>query len=104
MLVLILPISKAKTPLHIAFEISNKVLAQYLIDADVDVNAQDAQGRTPLMLCFENQMLDFVRELLEKGANPDLLDATGKDCLSYFKSNNGAVLCYAEFIAKYKKQ
>ncbi len=95
---------QGKTPLHIAFETSNKVLAKYLMDADADVNAQDAQGRTPLMLCFQYQLIDFAEELLSKGANPDLLDGMGKDCLDYFEGPAGMCTHYADLVKKYRKK
>ncbi|CAB0032620.1 unnamed protein product [Trichogramma brassicae] len=43
----------------------------------VDVNVRDKKGQTPLHYASERRIAEFVKILLENGANPNLADADG---------------------------
>ncbi|KAG2491432.1 hypothetical protein HYH03_010218 [Edaphochlamys debaryana] len=52
-------------------------LAQMLIDAGADVNAQDRFGTHALLMAVMTNQADAVRFLLDRGANPELPDNDG---------------------------
>jgi ankyrin repeat protein len=56
-------------------------ISMLLIDHGADVNAAGCDGWTPLMRAVVRQQLDFVKILLEKGANPKLRNFYGKTAL-----------------------
>jgi hypothetical protein len=57
------------TPLIKAIMRDNASVAYYLVVHGVDVNKPDRRGRTPLMYAAEGGKVDFVRMLLNNGAN-----------------------------------
>lgn len=52
-----------------------------LCEAHADVNAQDPDGSTPLLLAITNGHHDTAALLLEKGADPNLADSAGMAAL-----------------------
>lgn len=48
-------------------ELSNKLLSY----KQIDVNAGDKYGKTPLMIACKNRSLEVVKKLLAMGANPN---------------------------------
>jgi ankyrin repeat protein len=53
-------------------------LARLLLDRGADVNAQDQNHATPLLLAAERRMDDIARILLEHGADPNVKNIRGK--------------------------
>lgn len=47
------------------------------------INKPGSQGRTPIMRAFASGDVDSVKYLLEKGANPLLVDNLGRTCLHW---------------------
>jgi hypothetical protein len=76
-----------ETPLHSLLASSVRVLttvvdrARVLLDAGADVNAADEKGTTPLHLACIQWSGPLVKLLLERGADPSVLDQTGISCL-----------------------
>jgi ankyrin repeat protein len=61
------------------------------LDAGADVNSTDAYGRTALHVVLERPIkkitVDIIRLLLERGANPTLMDNRGKTALGWAARN-----------------
>ena len=51
--------------------------AKALLGAGADINKQDNDGDTPLMLAANMGKIEVVRELLKRGAKKDLKDEDG---------------------------
>ena len=58
-------------------------IVRLLIGAGADLNRQNRQGRTALMLAADSGRLDMVEMLLEAGAVPTILDDGGKAALDW---------------------
>lgn len=58
-------------------EIFSEII-ETLISAKIDLNHQDFDGCTALHLAVEFGQLDLVKLLLEKGANPSIVDCENK--------------------------
>ncbi|MEP7456584.1 ankyrin repeat domain-containing protein [Phyllobacterium sp. SB3] len=56
-------------------------LAQSLINLGVDLDNQDKNGQTALQYALARSQFDTARFLIEKGANPNLLDKYGNGAL-----------------------
>lgn len=95
---------KRQTPLMLALEASNKEAAQQLIDAGADVNVQDVNGITPLMLCVKNDLPAIFIELLQKGADPACVDKKGRNCLAWVDDDEGKHIDYSSFIFHNRKK
>ncbi|RZA09404.1 MAG: hypothetical protein EOP11_01870 [Proteobacteria bacterium] len=66
------------SPLQAAVLSDNPAAVAFLIDNKAEVNARDALGRTPLMtLASEGGVTTMVVALLDKGADPSLVDSDG---------------------------
>lgn len=57
------------------------------LSAGADVNAPDAEGRTPLMWYARRGREGMVQQLLQAGAAPDATDAEGKTALMHAARN-----------------
>lgn len=75
---------KGRTPLIIACAYYGGIpLCRVLLNHGADINAVTNTGETALMLAASNAKSDLVKYLLEKGANPKLLNKDGKAALDY---------------------
>jgi ankyrin repeat protein len=59
-----------------------------LRNGSVDINSRDRNGRTALMLAVIYRHEALVRELLERGADPNSADAQGRTPLSVAQEQN----------------
>ncbi|KAJ3216413.1 hypothetical protein HDU67_009467 [Dinochytrium kinnereticum] len=63
------------SPLHMAAIGGDVDIASILLAADADVDAQDAERRTPIFLSVTYNNLDLIRLFLDHGANPSIAEA-----------------------------
>ncbi|DBA04470.1 TPA: hypothetical protein N0F65_010066 [Lagenidium giganteum] len=72
-------------PLHHACycEKPNIKVARLLIEAGSDVNEQDEQGYTPLMIAAKKDQKDIVQYLLKQGADSKAKNVMGEDALHF---------------------
>lgn len=69
------------TPLHFAAQQAYLEIVKVLLDSGAEVNAQNVHGKTPLGVVIMTPGPDaklIARELLARGANPDLKAESGK--------------------------
>lgn len=69
------------TPLMYAARQGALGTAQVLVEVGADLNVQDPDGTTALVLAIINAHYDLAALLVEKGANPNLADDTGMAAL-----------------------
>jgi len=80
--------AKGRTALIIASAYYGGVsLCRVLLDHGANVNAVTVNGETALMLAASNAKSDLVSYLLQRGADPKLMDKSGKVALDYAKSS-----------------
>ena len=75
---LIDPDQNGKCPVHIICEHKSKELLQQIISKNIDINAVNNEGRTPLHICCMNTWCDGVKTLIEHGANSQIEDSNKK--------------------------
>ena len=63
-----------KTLLHRVIELDNEAIADVLINAGININAQDDNLKTALHYAVESENVHLVNFLIESGANPELVD------------------------------
>lgn len=63
--------------LHIACGAKKQDIMELLLEYGADVNAADADSKTPLHLACTEQHADLIRYLLENGADPTVRDKNG---------------------------
>lgn len=61
---------RGKTSLHFAVSAKQTKIIQFFINQNLDVNAQDIRGRTPLHIAAYNNDFNNIRLLLENGSSP----------------------------------
>jgi hypothetical protein len=61
--------------IHLAIAEGKADVLRLLIECDADLNARNADGRTPLHDCFELNHDDFAKILMDAGAVPDVCAA-----------------------------
>jgi ankyrin repeat protein len=71
------------TPLDYAAEYDRLAAAQLLIEMKAKLNEQNKNGMTALMFAGRTGDVELVRLLLASGANPNLLDYTGRDAAGW---------------------
>jgi ankyrin repeat protein len=78
------------TLLMTAIDAGIVAISNNLIFLGADVNAQNNEGLTPLILAVQNvkkigegKAIHIIQELLKKGADPNIKDATGKSAYDY---------------------
>lgn len=65
---------------------------------EINVNAQDDKGLTPLMCASANGHLNVVQYLIKEGANPNIKNNEGKTALDLAEENRHEEV--AEFLRK----
>jgi serine/threonine protein kinase len=78
------------TPLHTALQTNNKVLFEKLLNQTQQFDAKNAKGQTLLVRAIEHRQVDFVRLLIEKMANVNAPDKSGKTPLMVAVSKGNA--------------
>lgn len=63
-------------------------ICKMLIAKKADVNLQNQEGRTALIMASMSNCYKVMKLLLENGANANIKDITGKEALDYAKENN----------------
>ena len=81
------------TPITIAMLKNHKGIVKELLKRDdVDVNGKDDQGRTLLTMVLrdlsDDSVFEFIKFLVEKGADPTLTDVDGDTCLQHLACYN----------------
>jgi len=66
-------------------------MASRLIVRGANINYVNRNGNTALHICIENNLIDAVKFLLSKGANPHIMDLTGEDACDKAKKNGMAI-------------
>ena len=74
------------TPITIAMLKNHQGIVKKLLQRDdIDVNGKDENGRTLLMMAISDlkdaSVLEFVKFLIDKGADPSIADTDGNTCL-----------------------
>ena len=72
------------TPLHIATLYRHDIIVSDLLEAEADVDVQNAKGHTALMLACHKGFDDIVRILLEYDADVDITDNNGQSAIFLF--------------------
>ena len=77
-------VARARQPLHYAAELGLADIATALLDAGSDVNAVDADGRTPLMLATISGHEDVAQLMMQRaGCDVNVVDNTQRTSLFY---------------------
>jgi len=66
-----------------AHNADNAALARALIDAGVDLNAQDDEGSTPLLIAIARNHVNVAKELIKAKADPNIAAHDGYTSLMY---------------------
>uniref|UniRef100_A0A7S3NLY0 Uncharacterized protein n=1 Tax=Aureoumbra lagunensis TaxID=44058 RepID=A0A7S3NLY0_9STRA len=76
-----------RTALHLAAESDSFETLKLMVRASKEIDPRDDMGRTPLHLACANQVasVDAVQLLLQRGAQPDAVDAQGRIPLDILK-------------------
>ena len=106
------PIYKNKRRLFDAVEKREVKLAKILIDGGVDVNSQNENGLSPLMLVCKQLRWDagdiylqaLFHFLLENGADTNMCDFAGKTAQIYLLSENRLCLDLVACILKAQRE
>lgn len=76
------------TPLMAAIESGNSDVIQYLLTQNINLNAQDRNGRTALMWAISQHDTNTIVKLLERGAAVAIKDKMGATALSYARASS----------------
>jgi ankyrin repeat protein len=76
------------TPLHMAARRGTTRVAEALLEAGADIEAQDKNGETPLRRAVNCGQERMVRMLLSRGANPRSTDKSGRTPIDAARSAN----------------
>lgn len=60
---------KGTTPLHMAVSFGYDALVKYLVENGANVNAKDADGKSPLCCAFMHESKELAKYLIEHGSN-----------------------------------
>lgn len=73
--------------IHAARNTRSALILKLLMDTKLDLNHQDHQGRTALMIVCQNRDPESIRLLLDAGAHPAIKDQDGKTAQDYLREN-----------------
>lgn len=80
-------------PLHVAIEMGNLEMAQFLLDNGAKPNIRDYQKRTPLMMMDEDATPELFQLLVSYGAKLNLVDKEKNNALHHFAgTDNGEII------------
>lgn len=75
-----------KNALHYITDGGHPDMVAFFVKHGLDVNAQDCEGKTPLMDEF-CQFPEIIRALLKAGANPNIRNNKGENAVMYYIAN-----------------
>ena len=75
-------------------------LFKELLNKNANVDLQNLEGKTALMLAVESGNLVMVRALLSKNANINLVDSKGNTALTLAKKHDNTIIAEALHVAK----
>lgn len=79
------PVPGQVSPLDAAVVCKSPAAVKLLLAAKADVNYTNRDGMTPLIDCTPEDQVEVMKLLLAKGANPKIVDKTGKTALQWAK-------------------
>ncbi len=88
---------KGITPLQLATSMGFTEGVEALIKGGASVNVSDQTGETPLIAAVHSRNVGLVRLLLDKGADPDHYDNSGRSARDYMELMSGNTLMKQEF-------
>lgn len=88
---------KGVSPLQMATSLGFTDGAEALIAGGASVNVSDQTGETPLIAAVHARNAPLVRLLLDKGADPDHNDNSGRSARDYMELQSGNTLLQQEF-------
>ncbi len=80
-----------RTALHVACGKNYIKIAELLINAKVNVNLQDKDGKTPLHWAVENKNIELIKLLMEAGADIKIKNSNGKTPLQLASSQSDII-------------
>ncbi|TAD71545.1 MAG: ankyrin repeat domain-containing protein [Sphingomonadales bacterium] len=95
---------KGLTPLQFATALGFTDGVEALIKGGASINVADQTGETPLIAAVHARNVPLVRLLLEKGADPDRNDNSGRSARNYVELMNSNTLMKQEFDNADKKR
>jgi hypothetical protein len=90
---------KGMTPLQLATAMGFTDGVEALIKGGASINVADQTGETPLIAAVHARNVPLVRLLLDKGADPDRNDNSGRSARDYMELQSGNTLMKQEFAA-----
>jgi ankyrin repeat protein len=76
--------TKNYAPIHVAAAFHKFAIVEWLLnDGDIEVNAQDIEGKTPLHWSIQKNNESVVEQFLNAGADVNIVDDEGKSSLHY---------------------
>ncbi|MDP5104162.1 MAG: ankyrin repeat domain-containing protein [Erythrobacter sp.] len=88
---------KGVSPLQLATAMGFTEGVEALVKGGALINVSDQTGETPLIAAVHARNVQMVRLLLEKGADPDHNDNSGRSARTYMELLNGNTLLKQEF-------
>lgn len=89
------PLMKKAASVDEYYRITNVQIIQFLVENGADVNRQNSDGITALMLASSAKSPSKVKLLVESGANVALKDRGGRDALAYVVDPDADYLIFA---------
>jgi ankyrin repeat protein len=88
---------KGISPLQLATAMGFTEGVEALVKGGASINVSDQTGETPLIAAVHSRNVGLVRLLLEKGADPDRNDNSGRSARDYMELMSGNTLLKQEF-------